>query len=292
MADPRPERTARTFSRDGEGYSPGIPKGDAVRTRDMRAGFGAFAAWVHNFTVTVILWVYYIAGFLLFYWPFYLYARFFSPGNELAFQRWNCRLHRSFFALLRALVPRVTWHVSDEVKALRSSVIVANHLSFLDPILFVSLFEKQKTIVKKDYFRFPVFGWILRRSGYIPSLAEGLFSAGMIDQIKAMQDYLAAGGNLFIFPEGTRSRDGRIGPFDKGAFKIARLCQASPLRVVVIRNTEKLFPPDRFLFNAHDETVIYVELAGSLSPDYGSESFSLPALMDEARALMERKAGL
>jgi 1-acyl-sn-glycerol-3-phosphate acyltransferase len=186
----------------------------------------------------------------------------------------------------------VKWRIAEEVRNLRASVIVANHLSFLDPILFVSLFERQKTIVKSDYFRYPVFGWILRRSGYVPSLAEGLFSASMIDQVKALQGYLASGGNLFIFPEGTRSRSGRIGPFDKGAFKIARLCQASPIRVVLIRNTHRLFPPDRFLFNTRDEAAIEVELAGSLEPDYRSETFSLAALTDEAHALMERKAEL
>jgi 1-acyl-sn-glycerol-3-phosphate acyltransferase len=157
--------------------------------------------------------------------------------------------------------------------------------------LFVSLFEKQKTIVKSDYFRYPVFGWILRRSGYIPSLAEGLFTVGMVDHIKNMGEYLAEGGNFFIFPEGTRSRDGRIGPFDQGAFKIARLCQASPIRVLVIRNTQRLFPPDRFLFNTHDECLIEVELAGSIAPAYESAAFSLAALMDEARALMEKKVG-
>jgi 1-acyl-sn-glycerol-3-phosphate acyltransferase len=253
--------------------------------------FSALRNKIQDFIVTVILWVYYILGFLLFFSPFYLYTLF-SSGGEAAFQKWNHRLHRSFFALLRTLVPGVKWYISEDVRALRSSVIIANHRSFLDPILFVSLFERQKTIVKSDYFKFPVFGWILRRSGYIPSLAEGLFSANMIDQIKAMQEYLAAGGNLFIFPEGTRSRDGRIGLFDKGAFKIARLCQASPIRVVLIRNTNRLFPPDRFLFNTHDEALIEVAMAGSLDPDYRSEAFSLPALMDEARALMERKAGL
>ena len=257
----------------------------------MRAGSYTFLTRVQDFAVTVILWNYYILGFILFFSPFYLYTLF-SSGGEAAFQKWNHRLHRSFFALLRTLAPRVKWRVSEEVKALRSSVIIANHLSFLDPILFVSLFEKQKTIVKSDYFRYLVFGWILRRSGYMPSTAEGLFSAGMIDQIKAMQDYLATGGNLFIFPEGIRSRNGRIGPFDKGSFKIARLCQASPIRVVLIRNTHKLFPPDRFLFNTHDEVFIDVELAGSIEPDYGSDAFSLSALMDEAHALMERKAGL
>jgi len=253
-------------------------------------GRSALLTGFRDLAVTAVLWVYYILGFLIFFSPFYLYAAL-SSGGEAVFQRWNHRLHRSFFALLRTLVPQVKWRISDEVRALRSSVIIANHLSFLDPILLVSLFERQKTIVKNDYFGYPVFGWILRRSGYIPSLAEGLFSASMADQVKAMQAYLASDGNLFIFPEGTRSRDGRIGPFDKGAFKIARLCQASPIRVVVIRNTDKLFAPDRFLFNAGDEAPIEVDLAGTLEPDYGSEAFSLATLMAEARALMERRAG-
>ena len=247
---------------------------------------------LRDFAVTVILWAYYIMGFILFFSPFYLFVLLFPARREAAFQRLNYRLHRSFFTLLRTLAPRVEWRIADAVKDIRSSVIVANHVSFLDPLLFVSLFEKQKTIVKRDYFRLPVFGWILRTSGYIPSPAESLFAADMVDQIKKMREYLAAGGNLFIFPEGHRSRDGRIGSFDQGAFKIARLCRAAFLKVVLIRNTDRLFPPGRFLFNTHDEIVIEVDLAGSLEPDYDSDAFSLPALMAEARSLLERKADL
>ncbi len=246
----------------------------------------------YDFTVTVILWIYYIAGFLVLFSPFYLVA-FFSPaGREEAFQRLNHRLHRQFFSLVQLLAPSVKWHISEEVKALRSCMIIANHLSLLDPILLVSLFEKQKTIVKSNYFKFPVFGWILRTSGYIPSKREGLFAVNMIDQIKNMKDYLAAGGNFFIFPEGTRSRNNRIGPFDSGAFKIARLCHATPIQVVFIRNTHKLFPPGRFLFNTCEENIIEVELAGSLEPDYESAAFSLDGLMAEARLLLEKKAVL
>lgn len=254
--------------------------------------FSALRKFVYDFTVTVILWAYYIMGFLVLFSPFYLVAFFFSVTREEAFQRLNHRLHRLFFSLLQVLVPNVKWHISEEVKALRSCIIIANHLSFLDPILFVSLFEKQKTIVKSDYFRLPVFGWILRTSGYIPSVADGLFAADMVDQIKKMREYLAAGGNLFIFPEGHRSRDGRIGSFDQGAFKIARLCHMTSIKVVIIRNTHELFPPDRFLFNTGDESVIEVELAGSLEPDYEGDAFSLTGLMAEARSMMERKAVL
>lgn len=239
--------------------------------------------------VTIILWTFYILGFLVWFSPLYLWALIFSSCREEAFQRLNHRFHRSFFALLRALVPNVTWSISEEVKALRSSMILANHLSFLDPILFVSLFERQKTIVKSDYFRFPVFGWILKTSGYVPSVAEGPFTVSMIDQIKNMKDYLKSGGNCFIFPEGTRSRDRRLGPFDPGAFKIARLCLAKPIRVVRIRNTDRLFSPDRFLFNTVGEYVVDVELAGSIEPDYGDDRFSLSGLMADVRSALEGK---
>jgi len=182
----------------------------------------------------------------------------------------------------------VKWHIAEEVSSIRSSIIIANHLSFLDPILFVSLFEKQKTVVNSGYFRFPVFGWILKISGYISSQAEGLFTENMINQIENLKDYLSAGGNLFVFPEGTRSRNGRIGPFDRGAFRIAMLCHA-PIKVVLISNTHKLYPPGNFSFNTCAENVIEMELAGNLEPDYESGAFSLSGLMAEARSLMERK---
>ncbi len=120
-------------------------------------------------------------------------------------------------------------------------------------------------------------------------MAEGFFAVNMVDQIKKMKEYLAAGGNLFIFPEGHRSRTGRIGPFDSGAFKIARLCRAAPICVVRIRNTGKLFPPGKSLFNTRDGIAIEVELAGRIEPDYEGSAFSLSGLMDEARALLEGK---
>jgi 1-acyl-sn-glycerol-3-phosphate acyltransferase len=251
----------------------------------------AFLKPVKDFTVTVTLWIYYIMGYLVFFSPFYLSAFFFSARREEVFQKFNYRLHRLFFSLLRTIVPRVKWHISEEVSDIRSSIIIANHLSFLDPILFVSMFEKQKTIIKSDYLGLPVFGWILKTSGYIPSRTGGLFTENMVDQIKNMKDYLSSGGNLFIFPEGTRSRNGRIGQFDKGAFKIARLCHA-PIRVVLIRNTHKLFPPGKFSFDTCTENVIEMKLAGNLEPDYKSDDFSISALMAEVRRLMERRTDL
>jgi 1-acyl-sn-glycerol-3-phosphate acyltransferase len=246
------------------------------------------AGTVKDFTITIILWAYYLLGYIFVLSFFYLYAWFFSPRRETAFQKLNHLHHRGLFALVRLLVPRVSWGVSPDVSDLKGSIIVANHISFLDPILLISLFERQKTIVRGDFFSFPVFGWILKTSCYASSSADGLFAADTLERINGLPDFLSQGGNFFVFPEGTRSRNGRIGKFNKGVFRIARLCRV-PIKVIVIRNTQKLFPPDRFLFNTRESFRIEVLPAGTLDPDYDCDDFALDAVMAQARRLMESK---
>ncbi len=256
----------------------------------VRTGMARSARLLADCSVTVALWVYYIGSFLFFFSPFYLYAFFFSRNRERSFQTMNSLLHRGFFFLLRTFVPGVAWRVSPDVRAIQSSVIIANHCSFLDPILFVSLFPRQKTIVKNTYFRVPVFGWILKTSGYVPALAGNSGSDILLDQIGGMKNFLEAGGNLFMFPEGTRSRDGRIGPFDQGAFRIAKLSGA-PIKVVAIGNTGRLFPPGRSSFITRERFTISVDLVATLEPDYGDQSFSLSRYVEEARSLLEEATG-
>jgi len=135
----------------------------------------------------------------------------------------------------------------------------------------------------------PIFGWMLKQSGYLPSTSEGKLSELMIERIDAMDGYLGAGGNLFIFPEGTRSRDGAISRLNKGAFKIARLCR-SPIQVLYIRNTHKLFTPGKFLFNTLVSNTITVEQIAGIKPDYQSESFSISEVMSRARSLLETQS--
>jgi 1-acyl-sn-glycerol-3-phosphate acyltransferase len=237
--------------------------------------------------VTLLLWGYFIFGFLLLFFPHYLAAWLRREDREAAFQRLNHRFFRGFFRLLYLITPGVTLRIQDEVRTIRSSIIVCNHLSYLDPILLISLFEKQKTIVKSAFFNVPVFGRILRQSGYIPSQAGGDYASLMIRNIENIGEYVASGGNLFIFPEGTRSRSGRLGPFNKGAFGIARYCRA-PIECLVIRNTNRLFVPGRFRFNTCVPAVIDVEKIGAFNPDYGDSAFSLAALIRDVRELYEK----
>ncbi len=238
--------------------------------------------------VTLLLWGYFTLGFLIIFSPFYLAAYLFSENRENSFQRLNHQFYKGFFFLIRIFIPGQKWHIDGGIKSIRSSVIVCNHLSYLDPLLLISLYPRHKTIVKSTFFSVPIFGWMLKRSGYIPSTSEGRLSELMIDSFETMDDFLASGGNLFIFPEGTRSRDGTIGRLNKGAFKIARLCQ-TPIKILYIRNTNKLFTPGKFLFNTLVSNTITVEPITGIEPDYQSDKFSISELMSQVGSLLENQ---
>jgi len=241
---------------------------------------------VSDLFITLLLWGYFTLGFLILFSPIYLAAFLFSKNREIAFQRLNHHFYKGFFLLARVFIPGHTLQISEEIRTIRSSVIVSNHVSYLDPLLMISLFEKHKTIVKSTFFKVPIFGRMLKLSGYIPSASGGKLSNLMIQRIEAMDDYLASGGNLFIFPEGTRSRDGTIGRLNQGTFKIARFCQPS-IKVLFIHNTNKLFPPGKFLFNTYVSNAITVEQVASIEPDYQSDTFSTAELMSQVNGLLK-----
>ena len=215
--------------------------------------------------VTLICWWYFLLVFLFVFSPFYAAASF-SASSEYRFQRLNRVFYGGFFALLRRIAPRQQWSADPGIADIRSSVLVCNHVSYLDPILLISLLDRAKTIVKPVFFSVPVFGWILRKSGYFPATASGPLGRLMLEQMETMGRYLAEGGNLFIFPQGTRSRDGGIGELNEGAFKIARYCKA-PVHVLCICNTEKLFAPGKFFFNTCRPNRISVRILDTILPD-------------------------
>lgn len=236
--------------------------------------------------ITIVAWTYYTLGFILFFSPFYLLAYAAGGDRERAFQRLNHRFYRGFFGLVRRITPGLRFRIPDEIRRIQGSVIIANHVSYLDPILLVSLFPRQKTIVKHTFFRVPIFARVLKISGYLPSTTEDDLDRIMIQQMETMDQFLADDGNLFIFPEGTRSRDGRVGSFNKGAFKIARNCGA-PIKVLRIRNTDRLFTPGRFRFHTCIPTTIEIESVGTLERSAMEKGRPLAEIMQEARALLE-----
>lgn len=239
-----------------------------------------------DFFVTIVLWAYFTVGFVVFFLPIYLLAMWMAPDCHLSFQKLNHIFYRGFFGICRLLMPRQRWRIDPNLAAVRSSVIVCNHISYMDPILLIAQFARHTTIAKNRLFGFPILGWLLRNSGYLPSASEGNLVELMSRRLETMPAFLASGGNLIVFPEGTRSRTGAVGAFNSGAFKIARLCRA-PLAVVRIGSTNRLFTPGKFLFNTCRANTHTIELLAQLAPEYDSAHFSLTGLMAQVRDLLE-----
>ncbi len=261
---------------------------EASGAHQKQAKPGKLPGFPTDLIITVLLWTYYTAGFVLFFAPFYLLAVLFSKDTACSFQKLNSLFYRVFFKIVRLLMPSCHWQIDTAVRRIRSAVIVSNHISYLDPILLISLFTRHTTIAKERLFNIPVYGKMLDLSGYLPASATGRLADLMLQRMDAMNGHLADGGNLIIFPEGTRGRDGRVGRLNKGAFKIARLCRA-PVKVLFISNTDKLFKPGRFLFDTQRANTIRVELLAAIDPDYEAGTFSVNALMEEAHTLLQKR---
>ena len=101
----------------------------------------------------------------------------------------------------------------------RTYVFVSNHQSIYDiPIIFASLPFQVRIIAKESLGRFPFLGWHLRRTGHILVDRRDPDRRAILARWKAL---VAHGLSLIVFPEGTRSMDGRVGRFRAGSFLLA-----------------------------------------------------------------------
>jgi 1-acyl-sn-glycerol-3-phosphate acyltransferase len=126
-----------------------------------------------------------------------------------------------------------------------SYVFMANHLSFLDgPMLFMLIPQAVRVILKKEVYRIPIVGWGMHHVGFIPvdrkSIRGGKKSIERASRLMKEKGY-----SFLIFPEGTRSRDGKLQTFRRGGFFLALESQAA-IVPIVIKGTFELMPRSSF----------------------------------------------
>ena len=123
-------------------------------------------------------------------------------------------------------------------------VMVANHQSFLDILVLFRLFVHFKWVSKIEMFRIPCIGWNMALNGYI-KLRRG--DAGSVaEMMRACERTLAEGSPIMMFPEGTRSPDGRLKAFKAGAFVLAQRARV-PLLPIVVEGTARALPKHGFV---------------------------------------------
>ncbi len=143
-----------------------------------------------------------------------------------------------------------SWEVSDThnvtIKPGRPHIIMANHRSYFDiPLSFVSLPGSIRMLAKKELFKVPIWGQGMKAAEFI-SIDRHDLDQALKDLAEARQ-IMQSGIVLWVAPEGTRSRTGRLGDFKKGGFMLA-LQTGAIIIPVGIQGSETILPPDTFDF--------------------------------------------
>jgi 1-acyl-sn-glycerol-3-phosphate acyltransferase len=139
---------------------------------------------------------------------------------------------------------RVRRSLETPLDATRPAIYMANHQSLFDiPLLFVTLPGQARMLAKHSLFRIPLFGWAIRLGGFISIDRKDRSRAK--ESFDAAVDRLRSGTSALVFPEGTRSLDGRLAPFQRGGLLLA-LKSGLPIVPVGIEGTLGVQPKGSF----------------------------------------------
>jgi len=134
---------------------------------------------------------------------------------------------------------RVVIQGAENIPTGESCIFLSNHVSNLDPpILLPAIPGMCSVFLKKSLMRIPFVGIAMRMAKYVP-VSRGHSRAEAEQSVAIAADALRSGLHIFIFPEGTRSPDGHLLPFKKGAFFLAADANA-PMVPIVIQGTAQM----------------------------------------------------
>jgi 1-acyl-sn-glycerol-3-phosphate acyltransferase len=145
----------------------------------------------------------------------------------------------------------------------RPVIMICNHQSFLD-ILATTLLSPKLILLTNDWvWNSPVFGAVVRIADYYPVMAEGIEKS-----VARLADRVNQGYSVVVFPEGTRSTDGEIRRFHKGAFYLAEKLELDILPVMIHGTSHSMTKGD-FLLKDGYVTTKYLPRISARDPRFG-----------------------
>jgi 1-acyl-sn-glycerol-3-phosphate acyltransferase len=160
----------------------------------------------------------------------------------------------------------------------KAYIVMSNHRSLLDiPVIFAAVPGHVRMVLKEELTRVPVWGQALKASGFIPVDRKNTSKA--IEQLNVAKEQVSRGVNVWISPEGTRARDGKLADFKKGGFHLAKQLEV-PIIPVWLEGTDTIIPPDQFIA-CYDG-----EAEARLGKPIDTAEFELPDLMNKVREEM------
>ena len=136
-------------------------------------------------------------------------------------------------------------------------IFMPNHSSNLDPpVLIPAIPGRTSILVKKEVFRIPILGTAMKWAELVP-VDRGDREAA-IESVNAAIRVMQCGLHMLVFPEGTRTSDGRLLPFKKGPFHLA-MDSGAPVVPITVLGTFESWPKTRFALRPGTATVVFHE---------------------------------
>ncbi len=195
----------------------------------------------------------------------------------IAIGKWAMRVSRCVLGL--------TIEVSglERVDPHAPAVFMPNHASFIDgPLVMTLIPGVARVVLKKPILRIPIVGTAMRYVGFVPVDRKGA-EGGKRSIARAASLMKRRGYSFLIFPEGTRTPDGRLGPFRRGGFFLA-LESGAPIVPVTITGTRELMPKGQWFARRGRVGVVFHEPI----PVRGYTTETMNELMEKVKAVILR----
>jgi 1-acyl-sn-glycerol-3-phosphate acyltransferase len=239
--------------------------------RQLYRYFATFQGWLWVATLTLFFGVVWIPLALLL-------APIWSGAGE-----WFAdRTHRALALYGRTCLYMRVGVEGAERRGAGTRILVANHQSWLDPLVLMGIEPRLAGPVRRYMLRVPIFGTVVRLAGFFQSDVGELPSLDEVGRCVAVAR--ARGGSLLFFPEGTRSKDGAIGPFHRGAFRTA-FDHGLVIQPVVIEGLDRVLPRHGPIVQTYGRELVRVRYLAPIAPP-----FEIPGVprRDVVRGLAER----
>lgn len=159
------------------------------------------------------------------------------------------------------------------------AVLVSNHESLGDILVLFGLYRPFKWVSKASVFKVPLIGWNMRLNGYV-GIVRGKRES-VVKMLAECEAWLRKGVPVLLFPEGTRSPDGKIHAFKDGAFHLAAKLKC-PVIPIVLTGTARTLPKHGFVMK--ENANCHVQVLPPIDPTpFGDD---VAALREHVRGVM------
>lgn len=181
-------------------------------------------------------------------------------------------------------VSGVTVHTTglEKINCSGNFIIVSNHASVYDIPTLMMIFPRLRIMFKKELSYIPIWGWALKYGHHI--LVDRKKGAEAMKSLDRAAHAVAEGGQVLLFAEGTRTRDGKLQPFKRGAFSLAAK-SGVPILPVALNGSFQILPKGSFDIRPANILAAFGTLIQTVDVKTREDEMRL---MNDVRAVIEK----